>query len=130
VWQFKEASMKKPIVLSLFLFCSVSYGATYYVPDTVDPARYVTIQGAIYYASSGDTIIVDNGTYSENLDFYGRNLTLKSVNGADACVIQDDSGMHFPRPVVTFENGETNDAVLDGFTITGGKGSRECWFAP
>jgi hypothetical protein len=109
---------------------SSAAATTYYVPDIIDPARYVTIQGAIYYAADGDTIVVDDGMYAENLDFYGRNLTLRSANGADTCVIQDDSPMNSPRPVVTFENGETNDAVLDGFTITGGKGSRECWFKP
>jgi len=45
--------------------------ATIYVPDD-----YATIQAAVDAASTGDTIIVKDGTYSENVDV-NKSLTIK-----------------------------------------------------
>ncbi|MHC4943325.1 MAG: right-handed parallel beta-helix repeat-containing protein, partial [Planctomycetota bacterium] len=86
-------------------------GATIYVPDS-----YPTIQGAIDAASAGDTIIVEPGTYVENIDFLGKAVTLMSEQGADVTAID---GNHAGR-VVTCQSGEGADSVLDGFTITNG----------
>jgi len=52
-------------------------GNIIYVPDD-----YSTIQGAVDNANAGDTIIVRDGTYVENVDVNKR-LTLRSENGAD-----------------------------------------------
>ena len=45
--------------------------ATIYVPDD-----YATIQAAVDAASTGDTIIVKDGTYSEHVDV-NKSLTIK-----------------------------------------------------
>jgi len=54
-----------------------------YVPDD-----YSTIQEAVNAANPGDTIIVRDGTYSENVDVNKEYLTIRSENGADVTIIQ------------------------------------------
>ena len=84
------------------------------------PSEYSTIQAALNAASSGDTIIVADGTYSGsgnyNLDFSGKILSLVSANGADYCTIDaDDNGRVF-----WFHSGETAYSCVDGFRIING----------
>ena len=80
------------------------------------PSQAPTIQAAIDAASSGDTIVVAPGTYFENVDFHGKNVSVVSSAGAGQTVI-DGRGV---GPVVSFSNGETNQAVLHGFTLQHG----------
>jgi parallel beta-helix repeat protein len=74
---------------------------------------------AIKQAASGDTILVCPGTYLENLDFQGKDLTIRSTSGATATVI-DGRGL---ASVVAIHSGETRQARLEGFTITNGRPS-------
>lgn len=60
-----------------------SYAAVNYVPDD-----YPTIQAAVDSASSGDTIVVRDGTYTENVVVNMDHLTIKSENGAENTIIQ------------------------------------------
>ncbi len=83
------------------------------------PANYLTIQGAINAASNGDTVLVDSGTYKENITFSGKAITVKSVNGTTSTIID---GNKLDR-VVTFIAAGTKDVVLEGFTITNGRAS-------
>ncbi len=55
------------------------------------PGQYPTIQTAINASSTGDTIQVFDGTYDENIDFIGKNITVVSVNGAATTTIQGAS---------------------------------------
>ncbi len=85
---------------------------------------HLTIQSAIDSCTEGDIIIVEEGTYNENINFSGKNITLKSTYPDDpavvaATVIQGDG----TSSVVTFANGESGTAVITGFTITGGYGT-------
>jgi len=52
------------------------------------PDNYSTIQGAINAASPSDTIIVRDGTYTENIFVYKDHLTIKSENGAEKTIVQ------------------------------------------
>ena len=83
---------------------------------------YTTIQAAIDVAVSGvDTIIVEDGTYIENISFGGKNITLTSTAPDDWAVVEAtviDGGGN--GCVVTFGGSESAECVLTGFTITGG----------
>ena len=79
-------------------------------------ASHTTIQEAIGVASDGDRVEVCAGTYSENINFGGKNLTVQSVSGAGSTTIRGlTTGTNLP--VVTFDTSETSSAILDGFTI-------------
>ncbi|MHC4642200.1 MAG: right-handed parallel beta-helix repeat-containing protein [Planctomycetota bacterium] len=69
----------------------------------------------------GDIIIVNPGTYIENINFMGKNITLRSTNPNDpnlaAATIIDGNNN---GSVVTFNHGEDANCVLNGFTITNG----------
>ena len=87
--------------------------ATICVPDD-----YSTIQAAVNASSSGDTIIVRDGTYIENVDINKDHLTIQSENGAEATIVQAAN----PNDSV-FE--VTSDYVnINGFTM---KGAHTCY---
>jgi hypothetical protein len=88
--------------------------------DTIHvPADQPTIQAGIYAAVDGDTVLVAPGTYVENIDFLGKAITVMSEQGAEVTII--DGGQ--AGSVVSFQNGEGPDSVLEGFTITNGTGN-------
>lgn len=77
---------------------------------------YSTIQEAIDAANNGDTVLVHDGTYMENVTFSGKAITVRSENGPESTIIDgNESGS-----VVIFNSGEGSDSVLDGFTIQSG----------
>jgi len=91
------------------------------------PEDHSTIQEAIRAAADGDTIIVAPGTYSENIDFMGKRITLISNNPDEEQIIKTtiiQAEKQWP-PTVVFSRGEDRQARLKGFTIrnpSGGKG--------
>jgi parallel beta-helix repeat protein/predicted outer membrane repeat protein len=74
------------------------------------------IQTAIDRAIDGDTILVYDGTYVENINFKGKAVHVKSKNGADVTIIDGNAA----GSVVTFNSEEGENSVLDGFTIRNG----------
>ena len=89
--------------------------------------NFTTIQEGINASSNSDTVIVYPGTYFENVDFIGKDITVASLllttgdeSYIDSTIIDGDH----QGSVVTFENNETNDAVLMGFTIQNGSGNQ------
>ncbi len=80
------------------------------------PEDYNTIQAGIATAAEGDMVLVAPGIYSENIDFLGKSITVASEAGPPATII--DGGRS--GSVVTFHNGEDNNAVLYGFMLTNG----------
>jgi len=88
------------------------------------PEDYPTIQQAIDAAKDGDDVIVSPGSYKENIDFKGKDITVRSIDPEDGIVVKTtiiDGGEK--GSVVTFQSGETREARLVGFTITNGSGS-------
>jgi predicted outer membrane repeat protein len=85
---------------------------------------FATISHAISEASNNDIICVAKGTYYENINFNGKDITILSTDPLDWNVVEatvidaDNSGT-----VVTFNNGETSNSILDGFTIANGNSS-------
>lgn len=79
------------------------------------------IQEGIDAAVSGDTVLVADGTYTDNgnrnIHFFGKAITLTSANGPDGCIIDGSGGDPF-YPAFWIQSGEGPDSVLSGFTIT------------
>lgn len=101
-------------------------------PRTVEvPHDRATIQMAIDSARRGDTVLVMPGRYYENIRFKGRGIVLTSrfARSHDFADIEqtiiDGSRPAHPdtASVVMFVNQEDSASVLQGFTITGGKGT-------
>ncbi|MGM0624689.1 MAG: hypothetical protein ACQES0_02285, partial [Bacteroidota bacterium] len=87
----------------------------------VVPGDYSSIQAAIDASSHGDTILVDPGTYTENINYNGKQVIVQSRNPENQEIIQTTiiDGNN-EGTVVTFDSGETESAVLNGFTIING----------
>lgn len=94
------------------------------------PADYPLIQSAIQASQSGDEIVVAQGVYRENLNFLGKNITLRSnfdpatVNlGSWWYVYQTVLAGGYKGSVVMFSGSESSKCVLRGFTIRDGSGA-------
>jgi hypothetical protein len=83
------------------------------------PADAATIQRAIDSAVAGDTVLVSPGTYVENITFRGKAITVASEQGPELTIIDGNRA----GSVVTFDSGETRNAVLEGFTVRNGANS-------
>ena len=93
---------------------------------SVPSVDYPTIQSAINDANDGDTIIVSEGRYRENINFLGKAITVSSTdpNVVASTIIDGNSPVDVNfASVVTFNSGEDNNSTLTGFTITGGTGT-------
>jgi len=80
------------------------------------PTDQPTIQAAINAASNGDTVQVAPGTYTENINFSGKAITVTSTGGPQVTTINGGGA----GSVVTFSTSEKLASVLNGFTITNG----------
>jgi hypothetical protein len=101
------------------------------------PSDLLTIQAGIDSAANGDTVLVAEGSYFENINFKGKAITVASH------FILDGDTSHISRTIidgsksakpdtastVMMWSGEDTTSVLMGFTITGGTGT-EHTYAP
>lgn len=94
------------------------------VNNSTQGTSFSTIQAAIDASVPGDVIIVYPGTYYENIDFKGKNITVQSTDPLNSTILLNTiiNGQK-KGSVVSFKSGETNKAVLKGFTIQNGSGS-------
>lgn len=88
------------------------------------PSEYETIQDAINWANNGDIVLVANGIYSgdgnRDIDFLGKNIVVKSKNGARTTIIDCEGTFPEPHRGFYLHNDENNNAVIQGFTIKNG----------
>ena len=102
------------VILAIFSICGAVPGivniesvsgssAIIYVPDD-----YTKIQWAVDNATSGDTIIVRDGTYHENVDVSVAHLTIQSENGTANCAVNASN-----------PNDHVFEVTADWVTITG-----------
>ncbi|MBD3160792.1 MAG: hypothetical protein GF346_01485, partial [Candidatus Eisenbacteria bacterium] len=81
------------------------------------PGEFPVLQDAIDASADGDTVLVAPGTYTgpgnKDLDFGGIDLVLRAEAGPEETVIDcEETGIG-----VTFRNGETRAAKLEGIAI-------------
>lgn len=115
---------KKVILILTIIICS---NLTALIIDVnIDgTSEYSSIQEAINVSVTGDTLRVYPGHYIENINFNGKDIFLASLyffteeaHYKTETIIDGDNN----TSVVNIMNGESRDAVLSGFTLTGGTG--------
>ena len=106
--------MKKTLILLTLIlnFNFVLAGSIFNVPS-----QYSTIQEAINVSSSGDTVLVESGTYYEsNLSFDGKEIILLSESGSENTIIDGQNNQR----IFDIKNGETFNTEVNGFTLQNG----------
>jgi hypothetical protein len=93
--------------------CTPAYAAVLDVPES-----YASITAAVAVSADGDVIRVGPGVWNETMDFRGKSITIESTAGPEKTWVTGGPD----RSCVLFTARETPDAVLDGFTISGGVG--------
>ena len=96
------------------------------------PSEYPGIQSAISSCNDGDTVLVDPGIYFENINFRNKNITVTSrffetsdFSFIEKTVINGSLPNHADTAsCVLIIGGQDSTSVLQGFTITGGRGTR------
>ncbi len=116
-------------ILLLSRICLAASGNTWYVDGSVRYSgngsswekAFKAIQEGIDAASHGDTVILAEGTYVENIHFDGKNITLRSTDPLDPDVV-DRSIIDGNQAgsVVTFDGTENETCLLSGFTLQHG----------
>jgi hypothetical protein len=118
----------KPIALFVFLLGTMTLQATIIRV----PADKPTIQAAINSASNGDTVVVYPGLYYENINFRGKKIVVTGLfyksgdlNFIQSTIINGSQPIHpDTSSCVLFIKGEDSTTVFQGFTVTGGKGTK------
>ena len=133
----RQSTISNKLFLAALLSCAVSTASgqtTWYIDAGVCPKTgsgteadpFCRIRFAISASSDGDELIAAPGLYIENINFYGRAITLRS-EGPDVAPITSIDGSNPVNAdwgsVVRFVSGESSSTVLDGFTIIRGSGT-------
>jgi len=87
--------------------------------------NFTTIQAGINVSVDSDTVLVYPGTYFENLDFNGHNITLASLElttGDEQYISTTIIDGQRLESCIRIHNGETN-AHVQGFTVQNGYGT-------
>ncbi len=85
-----------------------------------------TVQAGIDSSEDGDVVLVGPGTYYENINLRGKAIHLLGEKGPEVTVLD---GSREDSTVVMCDSGEGQDTVIEGFTITGGRGWTPPWGA-
>ncbi|KQC10330.1 MAG: hypothetical protein APR54_12110 [Candidatus Cloacimonas sp. SDB] len=112
-------------IFQIFIFYTLLFSSVLNI-NLDGSGDYTEIQAGIDAACYGDTVLVFPGTYTENISFEGKLITVGSLYliTEDRSYIHNTiiDGNHNGSVVLFDETGETNDAVLCGFTVTNGSG--------
>lgn len=114
-----------PLLFVLFIPPGVTNATTYFV-DPYGNGDFTRIQPAINATVSGDIIELADARYTgdgnRDLDFGGREITLRSRNGdPQACIIDCQGSWHEPRRAFYFHSWEGPDnTFIEGIRIVNG----------
>ncbi len=112
----------------LFVFISVYqwlYSTTWII-DQAGGGDFITIQEGINASVNGDTVLVYTGTYYENIDFIGKNITVASLfltTNNESYISQTIIDGNENGSVVSIISGEDETTLLCGFTVQNGTGT-------
>jgi parallel beta-helix repeat protein len=108
------------LILTLICLLPAVCQARIITVDDDGPADFNNIQAAIDNSNNGDTIVVADGRYTgpgnRNIDFKGKDITVRSENGPKTCIIDCER----KDRAFYFHNDENAGSILDGFTIKNG----------
>nr|MBC8416484.1 hypothetical protein [Candidatus Cloacimonadota bacterium] len=114
----------KFLILCLFcLFCSLLNSTTWHIKQD-GTGDFTTIQEGIIASVDSDTVLVYPGTYYENINYIGKNITVGSLELTTENAAYIDSTIIDGQCItscVSLINEET-DTCLRGLTITNGQG--------
>jgi hypothetical protein len=103
-------------VIACALICLAALARPVLGETIAVPGDFPTIQAGINAAQNGDEVVISPGTYFENINFTGKDITVRSVDALDPNVVQwtiiDGRGID---SVVIMNRG-----MLTGFTIRNG----------
>ncbi len=118
--------------LTICFFLGILFQGVFEASVLNVPDDYSTIQAAINASQDGDTVLTAEGTYQENINFSGKNIIVASryiidndpshilntiIDGSNP--VQPDSAS-----CVRIVSGEDSTAMLVGFTLTRGTGTK------
>lgn len=120
--------MKTSIFITIILFANTLISGAFvkYVPF-----EYSTIQKAIDNANDGDTIIIMDGVFHENIVIENKNITIGSrfiVTGDTSYISKTIINGEKKGSVVSFLKGDQLMTCLSGLTLTNGSG-KEGYFS-
>ena len=125
-----QLEIPRTLVLGALLATAGLASANTGLDDTVRPARLdvpadaPTIQQAIDIAAPGTEIVVADGVWrgigNRDMNFGGKDLVVRSANGAANCIIDCEGTPQDPHRAFVFSSGETRAATVQGFTIIHG----------
>ncbi|NAS88761.1 hypothetical protein C4E24_03345 [ANME-1 cluster archaeon AG-394-G21] len=103
----KKDTLAAALMMVILVFAVASVSAADYQVHEGE-----SIQAAINMSHPGDTIIVHNGTYTENVVVNRSNILIRSANGSAVTIVQSNrTDMH------VFNITDQENITLNGFTI-------------
>jgi hypothetical protein len=106
-----------------FSASATTWVVAYDPEDDVDRIGQVVLQ-----AASGDTVLVEPGTYYEHMPLDGKSLVFLSTGGAAATILDGEREIADREGSIIYSTeSHPGDLTVDGFTFRNGTGSRTCW---